>query len=172
MKKAEIKRRKRVVPAVSGQQHMQHQGSPFPTDNMSEGSAPSERGGPSSLLNTPLQQPESSPFVHTVSHGPAPIPVDFTDAFKQRSDIGDSKKRSYSATQDELAPRLQHLPPIENLDPALPRANAATAAASAGPCSSAKAKEDRRAELKREAERMRAMLEAKERELAELSDDG
>ncbi|CAK1358215.1 GATA factor SREP [Cercospora beticola] len=171
MKKAEIKRRKRVVPAVSGQQHMQHPGSPFPADNMSEGSAPSERGGPSSLLNTPLQQPESSPFVHAVSHGPAPIPVDFTDAFKQRNDIGESKKRSYSATQDELAPRLQNLPPIENIDPALPRAST-SAAAPAGPSSSAKAKEDRRAELKREAERMRAMLEAKERELAELSDDG
>ncbi|WPB03081.1 uncharacterized protein RHO25_007718 [Cercospora beticola] len=138
---------------------------------MSEGSAPSERGGPSSLLNTPLQQPESSPFVHAVSHGPAPIPVDFTDAFKQRNDIGESKKRSYSATQDELAPRLQNLPPIENIDPALPRAST-SAAAPAGPSSSAKAKEDRRAELKREAERMRAMLEAKERELAELSDDG
>ncbi|KAM3424387.1 hypothetical protein BST61_g11075 [Cercospora zeina] len=138
---------------------------------MSEGSAPSERGGPASLLNTPLQQPESSPFIHnTAPHsGPAPIPVDFTDAFKHRGDYiggGESKKRSFSATQEDApAPQqFQTLPSIENLDPALPRAAVAA--------SSAKAKEDRRAELQREAERMRAMLEAKERELAELSDEG
>ncbi|KAI5362845.1 Putative Zinc finger, GATA-type, Zinc finger, NHR/GATA-type, transcription factor GATA [Septoria linicola] len=158
MKKAEIKRRKRVVPAAVNQQL---QGSSLQNDNMSEVSAPSERGGPS-VLNTPLQQPEVSPFMHTTSHTPGPIPVDFTDAFRQRDDIGESRKRTYSATHEEHYQQVQNVAMHENIDPALPHRTPAAG----------QSKEDRRAELRREAETMRAMLEAKERELAELGEEG
>lgn len=158
MKKAEIKRRKRVVPAAMGNQH--HPGSPFPSDNMSDTSGHSDRGG----LSTPLQQPESSPFIHTTSHVSGPIPVDLTDAFRHRDDIGESRKRTYSATHQDSEP---YLPPPrtaslhENIDPALPHRTTSVA----------QSRVDRRAELRREAEKMRALLEAKERELAELSDE-
>ena len=159
MKKAEIKRRKRVVPAALNQQSQHgHQGSPFLSDNMSDTSGQSERGG-ASVLNTPLQQPETSPFMQHVQQGP--IPVDFTDAFRQRNDIGESRelKRTYSAShQDSEQQYMQQriVPSNENIDPALPN----------------RSREDRRAQIKREAEQMRAMLEAKERELAELSEEG
>ena len=145
MKKAEIKRRKRVVPAA------------LPTD--------SQYGNDSEGARTP--ESRSVPLMHThpvvimePRTGPGPIPVDFTDAFRSRqaqSDSHDSipSKRTYSETTEHY-PHAQNMGfnPVNAIDPALPPN-----------------KEARRAELQREADRMRQMLMEKERELAALGDD-
>lgn len=154
MKKAEIKRRKRVVPA-NIQQQAGDQASPNTSDMMDEdGSLHSE--------------PQSA----TMPRGP--IPVDFTDSFRhsrpQPMEIDErptsmAHKRSFSVSAGVEGkhpyPHAQNMSTLpardENIDPTLP-----------GKGISADAKEARRAALQREAENFRRMLEAKEKELAEL----
>nr|POE72109.1 suppressor of ferric uptake 1 [Quercus suber] len=185
MKKAEIKRRKRVVPVDNNPPH-HHQPSPIPADDdatMSD--APTSSSGPA---------PEPR---HRGASGP--IPVDFTDHFRRKytlqqkepasavnnnnnhnhhenntnddSAAGPSRKRSFDeAVRDEEPYRHAQnvdLSKDENIDPLLPRSSPdSTATAKAKRPSSVKGV--RRAELQREAERMRQLLLAKERELAEL----
>lgn len=159
MKKAEIKRRKRVVPAAM-------QAAQFTGDAMSEGSGQSERVLPPSSISTPAQ--------HHVEYIPGPIPVDFTEAFRNHSDLGDSRKRSFSTStreeesdtysrSDAYSQARSNALSNDNIDPTLPDARRTT---------SEQLKESRKAELKREAEKMRLMLLEKERELAELSEEG
>ncbi|KAF7187482.1 GATA-type transcription factor SRE1 [Pseudocercospora fuligena] len=145
MKKAEIKRRKRVVPA--------HQSGTNQTD-----------AGYNGAMSDHSDQ-RATPD----SHGPGPIPVDFTEAFRNRDDVGDiPKKRTFSASNEgEPYPHPQNLASSpsardENLDPALPHRGSAGASST---------KEDRRAELRKQAELMRQALLEKERELAELEDE-
>lgn len=144
MKKAEIKRRKRVVPA--------HQSGTNQTD-----------AGYNDAMSDHSDQ-RATPD----SHGPGPIPVDFTEAFRNRDDVGDiPKKRTFSASNDaEPYPHPQNLASSpaardENLDPALPLPHRGSGGS----------KEDRRAELRKQAELMRQALLEKERELAELEDE-
>ena len=159
MKKAEIKRRKRVVP-VDAQQYGQAT-SPMMSEPVDEGS--SVVSDAQSVISS--QQSEQ----YRVNGGP--IPVDFTDSFRQHnieqyhdsSDSASSRKRSFSATLEHSYAHAQNVGAVEddNIDPSL--STAATAPT---------AKEVRRIELQREAEQMRQMLLEKERELAELGDAG
>lgn len=131
MKKAEIKRRKRVMP-VGNQANDEN--------------------------NTETVE---------LSHS-APIPVDFTDTFRNQAvryrDVDEKsipRKRSLSTGpggEQRYTPDARLSTREENLDPLL------TAASSSTPIS----KELRRAELQREAEELRNMMLQKERELAEL----
>lgn len=171
MKKAEIKRRKRVVPA-SMQQHGD-QVSPHTGDMIDEdGSLQSE-----ARMSAPPAQEDVPEVVRLQAGGP--IPVDFTDSFRrpqiqqqqqQQSEPMDttedntdtSRKRSFSASVrgDQQYAQAAHIDSPqrereENIDPALPGA----------PVDPRDAK---RAELQREAERFRQMLMEKERQLAEL----
>jgi hypothetical protein len=163
MKKAEIKRRKRVVPANIQQQQPHDQNSPNASDMMEEDSS--------------LQSEPQPSTIQTIPRGP--IPVDFTDSYRhahpQPMEIDEHPrglpsvphKRSFSmSTRDDKQPyaHAQNADPRqvrrdENIDPSLPSGE--------DPASSG-LKEARRAELQREAERFRRMLEEKERELAEL----
>lgn len=184
MKKAEIKRRKRIVATDSSQYG---QGSPGMSDMMEDdASVQSELRGESMAPSTlSAHQMHDSPRI-----AGGPIPVDFTDAFRNHSiqhhhqadrygehehPAQPSRKRSFSATlrasdSEEPYAHAQNVgratagalrPEDENIDPALPTTRDPTAP-----------KERRRAELQREAERMRRMLLEKERELAELGDEG
>lgn len=164
MKKAEIKRRKRVVPA-----HMNSGGAvPGHADQ------PSDRAlSHDPLPTSPLPQ-ERRITVLEPRTGPSAIPVDFTDAFRQNAPqhaYNDPQhipsKRSYSSSAMATTPAENaHTQPvgfsaINAIDPSLPLHE------DGQPVS----KEARRAELRREAERMRQLLEEKERELAALADD-
>ncbi|EME78929.1 uncharacterized protein MYCFIDRAFT_216796 [Pseudocercospora fijiensis CIRAD86] len=132
MKKAEIKRRKRVVPA---HQSAINQTDPTYNDAMSDHSGPSDHRA-------------------TPDRPGAPIPVDFTEAFRHRDDVGDGKKRTFSEAEGPYYPHPQNSGTENVLDhPGLP------------------SKEDRKAELRRKAEMMRRALEENERELAELDDE-
>lgn len=159
MKKSEIKRRKRVVPAVAAQSD---RGSPFASD---DGSGLSEHpiSMSSSAVVTPLRGPDDNLFASRhETYRPGPIPVDFTEAFRGGPSASDSRKRSFrEATGSEPYPHAQNLSSPkggnENIDPSFRGASE---------------KENRRAELRREAERMRQLLMEKERELAALGDEG
>ena len=177
MKKEEIKRRKRVVPASMTSNE---RSSPFGTDTLSDVSARSGHRSsmPASVAATPLHgsDPNASQPSRPPDHGPrrqngGPIPVDFTD-FHARSHSArpdsptESRKRSFSATLGDIDSH-GHSPSIasptnENIDPGLPERSRNGKAS----------KESRRAELHRETERMRQLLLEKEKELAELGDDG
>ena len=155
MKKAEIKRRKRVVPANLQQSQAGDQPSPNTSDMMDEDS---------NLLSEP--QSASVP----ISRGP--IPVDFTDSFRtsrpQPMEIDERPpsiphKRSFSMSkhgeaEHPYAHAQNRTTPShdENIDPSLPRRDESGE------------KEAKRAALQREAESFRRMLQEKEKELAEL----
>ncbi len=165
MKKAEIKRRKRVVPANMQQQSYQHQQptSPYQNevmeDNRSQYSQPRSPVAPVTV-NGQIQ--EDRPPVPR-----GPIPVNFTDSFRSiNPPLNQSRKRSFSATVEEIEhpyPHAQNVvsrpppPADENIDPALPAADPGK-----------EEKERKREALRREAEAFRRMMEEKERELAEL----
>ena len=161
MKKAEIKRRKRVVPANLQQQD---QSSPHTSDMMEEDSSMLSEAGAS-------QMPEDRPERVRQS---GPIPVDFTDSFRQApSHAMDTDERapslphkrsfSMSAQDDEKpyahAQNVESLTRNENIDPSLGMRDSTLPPVS---------KEAKRTELRREAERFRQMLLEKEKELAEL----
>lgn len=164
MKKAEIKRRKRVMPANMQQGE---QGSPRLSEPLDEDS---------SMHSEPLSSAHEALLRQTAG---GPIPVDFTDSFQrnrqpqqQPSPTEDRpvvpRKRSFSVAEEEHHPypHAQNIEPHardENIDPAL------SARATNGTPSAA-SKEARRAELQKEAERFRRMMLEKERELAELGE--
>lgn len=162
MKKAEIKRRKRVMPANMQQSE---NGSPQMSEALDEDS---------SMHSEPLSSviPHAHEALLRQTAG-GPIPVDFTDTFRQQrqpNPIGEDqtvpRKRSFSvAENDHPYPHAQNVESHardENIDPAL----SARATAPQAPAS----KEARRAELQKEAERFRQMMLEKERELAELGE--
>ncbi|KAK3680352.1 GATA type transcriptional activator of nitrogen-regulated proteins [Vermiconidia calcicola] len=168
MKKAEIKRRKRVVPANIQQQQQFDQDSPRMSDIMDEDSSmQSEPRSSVAPSGTTTQMQEDLPSQHR-----GPIPVDFTDSFRpinaQRIDTEESsipRKRSFSAAARDEHP-YQHAQNVgspardEDIDPSLPSRDS--------PSPASDAKEARRAELQREAQKFRQMMLEKERELAEL----
>ncbi|UJO20655.1 GATA-type transcription factor [Fulvia fulva] len=168
MKKAEIKRRKRVVPAhATASEGGSYIGMAM-SEVMSDGSGQSERASiPPSIVATPMSQPEESRHARQSQehHAAGPIPVDFTHAFRQHDQLrneehSESKKRSFSMSEKGDAVELNP----DNIDPALPHRGSTT--------SNAAAKESRRLELRQEAERMRLALEQKERELREMDEEG
>ena len=157
MKKAEIKRRKRVVPANLQQQD---QNSSHISELMDEDSS-MQSDSRSSVGPGASQMPEDS---HSRPYS-GPIPVDFTDAFRQthsnQMDVDERehtipRKRSFSVRAREDA---QSPPRDENIDPSLPTRGSPIPPGS---------KEAKRVELQREAERFRQMLQEKEKELADL----
>jgi len=208
MKKAEIKRRKRIVPTDAAPPAAAVYSSPATTNEAmvldDEAVSSTHRPGIGAARASldPSSHDQASP---RTAMGGGPIPVDFTDSFRplplrQQSQEQDtlhpsqnlddqdpppaSRKRSFSARErdedtngDEpyLHPQNVCSPPPppphqngqqqppNNIDPSLSAASDPTAASS---------KEARRAELRREAERMRQMLLEKERELAELGGEG
>lgn len=175
MKKAEIKRRKRVVP-----NNLTHddQSSVYTAETAEE----ERRSIP------PLGEAPSPPF----SHNPdskhnirlvgGPIPVDFTDTFrvrKQRTDadlqpsLANPRKRSFSAAaQDQTSEPYAHAQNInsasdDNIDPALPAQNQAPSSES----SRISDKDARRAALQAEADRMLQMLQENQRKMQALNDE-
>lgn len=165
MKKAEIKRRKRVVPAMP-QQH--DQSSPHVSEIMDEES--SDQIDSRSSVGPATAQMQEDAYMRPQS---GPIPVDFTDTFRQRHtdrmDVDERsshlpRKRSFSVSEREDEQSYAHPQNVdssrdENIDPSLPRDSTTLPPSS---------KEAKRLELQREAERFRQMLYEKEKELAEL----
>lgn len=178
MKKAEIKRRKRVVPAhLAGDD----QASVYTTESAEE--------------DRTSMQPPASPYADTASyaqqaqihepqmqalepsepHPPGgPIPIDFTNAFRARPPLSEAdsnpRKRSFSATLDDPQQHHQHAqnvssPNYHNLDPSLSEPSESSTSQQAE-------KLARRAQLQAEAERMRIMLVEKEREIAAMGEIG
>jgi hypothetical protein len=165
MKKAEIKRRKRVVPAAGNQ--VLNSGDAILNDGPNEESHQPEQQAttPVSTTETSAREQEQDSFHQTEEHIPhRTIPVDFTEAFRRRDVPVESKKRTYSASnEDDAYPHPQNVissSENENIDPSLPHRGSAAS----------DAKESRRAELRREAENMRQLLLAKEKELAALGE--
>lgn len=156
MKKAEIKRRKRVMPV----DHHFAQGSPVGEPVMME----------EDTSTVPLQEPPRALG--------GPIPVDFTDAFRGHAQLQPpdtvplQRKRTHSTStrgDSDQEPSYRTEAPYrhaqnvldENIDPNLGMRDSAPPAE----------KEARRAKLEEERERMRKMLEEKEKELRALEDD-
>lgn len=154
------------MPAAGGQ--LVEQGSPYPSDNLSDsGNSDRRTSVPPMLMEAGT---EGEPHAQSDENAPLrTIPVDFTEAFRQRQVANESKKRSFTSRgheedTDHYA-RPQHAPSPpedENIDPSLPHRSSGAS----------DSKGNRRAELQREAEKMRRQLLETERELAELGDDG
>ncbi|KAK0873575.1 GATA type transcriptional activator of nitrogen-regulated proteins [Friedmanniomyces endolithicus] len=171
MKKAEIKRRKRVVPTDSAG----FQSSPGMHEYIDDDTA-TQLSGDSRASMAPSM---SAAFTPPMMRSGGPIPVDFTEAFRHHSLVQERqdgaldshvpRKRSFSASvrEDETYPHAQNVAsPLEdnNIDPSL-------SASGVEPAPSAfieGAKEARRVYLERENEKMRQLLAEQERELAEL----
>lgn len=154
------------MPATGGQ--LVEQGTPYPSDNLSDsGNSDHRPSVPPSLMDTGFEGDS-----YTQGYEDVPlrtIPVDFTEAFRQREVANGNKKRSFTGRghgeDTEHYARPQYIassPEDENIDPSLPHRGSGASDAKGG----------RRAELQREAEMMRQRLLETERELAELGDDG
>ena len=156
MKKGEIKRRKRVVPAVADQAQATMSTSPDPQSS----SLQEDDDHASSDDQT---QGHDRPRQHF------PPAVDFTGSFASRPRHHDeethSRKRSFSMSERDGGPPDST---NQSLDPAL----AALSAAAAVESSEQHDRADRRARLEREAENLRQMLLAKEKELAAIDGAG
>ncbi|OQO09618.1 hypothetical protein B0A48_05020 [Cryoendolithus antarcticus] len=194
MKKPEIKRRKRTVPAT-----MDHDGGSVYASEIAESERQSLPPGvdPHSPSFQNGDGPNSTysyanPYHQDAHNRPpsGPIPVDFTDMFSRngrppaQSNVDpqlqdfSSRKRSlspvdglpaYSHAQNVASPTLHHA------ETTLPRTPALTdePASGSGLPEIAKSKEARRAELQAEADKMKRMLEEKEREIRQLlADEG
>lgn len=175
MKKAEIKRRKRVVPANIQQQSHQYEQSTSPQSNDAM-----MMDDDSSLHSESISAAQTESVGDRNDHRTrGPIPVDFTDTFRHlRTDAPEGEeqiqssvqrnKRSFSASVREDEAQQHPYPHPQNRDPPSTTApktrdeNIDPALAAPG------SKEARRAELQREAEKFRQMFLDKERELAEL----
>ncbi len=168
MKKAEIKRRKRVVPA-NMQQQQQAQSSPYPHSDVTDEDTAVYSDSQSSIPRPAEQRPDDFPYERAP---PGPIPVDFTSSFRaiNASRAHDEstvpRKRSFSVSNHDgeehpyAHPQNVRTPPrADNIDPAL-----------SGPPAEASSKEARRAELQREAEQLRRMMAENERRLAEMEE--
>ncbi|KAL9080771.1 MAG: hypothetical protein Q9157_000558 [Trypethelium eluteriae] len=151
MKKGEIKRRKRVVPVVADQAQARMSTSP--------------ESHPSPLQQDGDHTDDNQIQDHRQPRQHFPPAVDFTDSFasRQRHDNeAHSRKRSFSMSENDGATPEST---SRSLDPAL----AALSAATAMQCSEKHGKADRRVQLEKEAENLRQMLLAKERELAAMN---
>jgi hypothetical protein len=176
MKKAEIKRRKRVVPNnLMADDHS----SVYTAETAEE----ERRSIP------PLTEAPSPPFSHNpddkqnIRLGGGPIPVDFTDTFrarKQPTSGGDlrpspanPRKRSFSAAADDQSSEpYAHAQNVSstsdaNIDPSLPAQNHAPSSESARISD----KDARRAALQAEADKMLQMLQENQRKLQALNDE-
>ena len=175
MKKAEIKRRKRVVPNnVTADDHS----SVYTAETAEE----ERRSIP------PLTEAHSPPFSHNpddkrnIRLGGGPIPVDFTDTFraKKQTTAGDSqpspanpRKRSFFATADDQPSEpYAHAQNVSstsdaNIDPSLPVQNQAPSSESARLSD----KDAIRAALQAEADKMLQMLQENQRKLQALNDE-
>ena len=168
MKKAEIKRRKRVVPAnMPPYDQSNAQMRDLMDEDSSVQSEPRSSVAPSrNVYQMQLDTPQR------LQGGP--IPVDFTDSFRQApthtqpmeidEDHVIPRKRSFSVSARNEYPYMHAqnvgTPPRDaNIDPSLPTQDSS---------GTSNPREARRAELQWEAERFRRMLSEKERELAEL----
>ncbi|KAL9089437.1 MAG: hypothetical protein Q9165_005758 [Trypethelium subeluteriae] len=154
MKKGEIKRRKRVVPAVADQTQATMSTSP--------------ESHPSPLQQDDDRTDDNQIQDHRQPRQHFPPAVDFTGSFVSRQrheNEAHSRKRSFSISENDGATPE---PSSYSLDPAL----AALSAATAMQCSETNGKADRRVQLEKEAENLRQMLLAKERELAAINGKG
>lgn len=175
MKKAEIKRRKRVVP-----------NNLMTDDHSSVYTADTAEDERRSI--PPLGEAPSPPFSHNpddkanIRLGGGPIPVDFTDTFRARKQAaGDDlqpspanpRKRSFSAhAEDQSSEPYAHAQNVSstsdaNIDPSLPAQNQAPPSESARTSD----KDARRAALQAEADKMLQMLQENQRKLQALNDE-
>jgi hypothetical protein len=175
MKKAEIKRRKRVVP-----------NNLIADDHSSVYTAETAEEERRSI--PPHNEVPSPPFPnnpdekHNIRLAGGPIPVDFTDTFRARKQTagGDSqlspanpRKRSFSAAADDQSSEpYAHAQNVNstsdaNIDPSLPSHIQAPPSES----SRTNDKDARRAALQAEADQMLQMLQENQRKLQALNDE-
>jgi hypothetical protein len=166
MKKAEIKRRKRVVP---NNLVNDDQSSVYTADNAEEERRSIPPGG--EAPSPPFSQ---DPGMRQLPGGP--IPVDFTDTFRAQRKTGDlqlpsnPRKRSFSAAaQDTASEPYAHAQNMntandDNIDPSLPALNPA-------PSGETSDKDARRAALQAEADKMLLMLQENQRKLQALNEE-
>lgn len=165
MKKAEIKRRKRVVPANFSAEEQNNY-------ILEKADHDSEWEAVRTTQAHPAETPPAS-FLDTTDPRPAsgPIPVDFTDAFRRRAAQSEAHDHSSIPSKRRLSTAGEYSDPYRHpQDLALPNNDSIDPSLSERGASSS-SKEARRAELQREAEDMRRMLLVKERELAALGTD-
>ncbi|KAK0944146.1 GATA type transcriptional activator of nitrogen-regulated proteins [Friedmanniomyces endolithicus] len=177
MKKAEIKRRKRVVPTDSAGFQTSPGMHEYTDDDTSMGGD----------FRASMAPSMSAAFTPPMLRSGGPIPVDFTEAFRHHSlaqqprqdggglDSQVPRKRSFSASVREEAtyPHAQNVasPPSreeDNIDPSLSAREGEPAPPPPPSAFVEGAKEARRVYLERENEKMRQLLAEQERELAEL----
>jgi GATA-binding protein len=194
MKKAEIKRRKRVVPnnMVNDDQSSIYTAETAEDDRRS---IPPHNEAPSP---TSLSHQTESKFQVRLAGGP--IPVDFTDTFRaqrltpntnnnesSRPSPQNSRKRSFSATAGEEGehnasgpyPHAQNMVSPgnnDNIDPSLPARNRAPSAeplrkVEGTTTNSSSDKDARRAALEAESEKMLLMLQENRRKLEALRNE-
>jgi hypothetical protein len=172
MKKAEIKRRKRVVP-----------NNVMNDDRSSVYTAETAEEERRSI--PPIGEAPSPPFTHDhedVRLAGGPIPVDFTDTFRARKHTADGnsqslphnpRKRSFSAAaQDQTTEPYAHAQNMttdndNNIDPALPAENRAPSSESSRPGD----KDARRAALQAEADQMLRLLQENQRKMQALNEE-
>lgn len=136
---------------------------PYGNDNLSDSGHSDQHpsGQPSVMMDTGV---DGDAYGQGYENAPLrTIPVDFTEAFRQRDVGNESKKRTFTARgngedTDHYRGREAE---DENIDPSLPHRGSGAS----------DSKGSRRAELQREAENMRRRLLAAERELAELGEE-
>lgn len=170
MKKAEIKRRKRVVPAnMQQQQQQQAQSSPYHNSDVTDEDAVVYSDSQPSMPRSADQRPDDFQYERAP---PGPIPVDFTSSFRAinaprpHDESAVPRKRSFSVSNHDgeehpyAHPQNVRTPSRDsNIDPGL-----------SGPPAEVSSKEARRAELQREAEQLRRMMAENERRLAEMEE--
>jgi GATA-binding protein len=175
MKKAEIKRRKRVVP---NNLMNDDRSSVYTAETAEE----ERRSIP------PSGEAPSPPFSHNpddkehVRLAGGPIPVDFTDTFRARKHTADGdsqslphnpRKRSFSAAaQDQTSEPYAHAQNMatdndDNIDPALPAENRAPSNEGSRPGD----KDARRAALQAEADQMLRLLQENQRKMQALNEE-
>lgn len=177
MKKAEIKRRKRVVPTLHDQNHIfessqvqfETQSATSPRLDQRSSATPSTAPTMDDLMNPAPEPSLNGHHRHNETHRP-PMPVDFTHYQPPPAD--NRRKRSFSTSAgEEPTPPSQSARRNGSIDPSLAAILNNVEAITAVPLSS-RPKEDgrtsRREELEKEAARIREMLVAKEREIAAL----
>lgn len=175
MKKAEIKRRKRVVPNnLLNDDHSSVYTAETAEEERRSIPPPGEAPSPS-FSHDPDNKQEAR-----LTGGP--IPVDFTDAFRARKQTTDAdsqslplnpRKRSFSAAaQDQLSEPYAHAqnmatPRDDNIDPSLPAQNQAPSSES----SRTSDKDARRAALQAEADQMLRLLQENQRKMQALNEE-
>jgi hypothetical protein len=198
MKKSEIKRRKRVVPMTGNTiEHIPHNDAASDVDVSMASSVYSGQDRTSPSDSEPYSRPAAGlpiPVDFTGSfRNPRPAPRSQDDQSYSQDGSSSARKRSFSATAEESHSHnhnrhdnngnnnetsyphpqdvVMHDAPVDNTT-ARGESELSIRALLSPDTTITPSKETRRLELRREAEKMRQALLEKERELAELGEEG